>query len=229
MIRSRFVRSLVLAVFASVTLACGDNSLTAPSTNARPALVAPDSAQNSLLGGLVGGLIGVVVSVVKTVILVVEFVADASDIPIRSVAWSSSHRQVSYTVSKTITSDGGSLSIPQADFVIAFPRGAVSQPTTITITADPKFVAYKMSPHGIRFAKPVVVTQGLEETTVAGKPLSGRLFGAYITDETSDLSKLKRALEIEQSLTILVPGSTNQPNITTWTLNHFSRYMLASD
>jgi hypothetical protein len=86
-----------------------------------------------------------------------------------------------------------------------------------------------MSPAGIKFAKPVVVTQRLKKTAVYGQPLGTKLFGAYISDDLLDLSKLLHALEIELSTTIFASGSSTYPEITTWTVNHFSRYMLASD
>jgi hypothetical protein len=137
--------------------------------------------------------------------------------------------KVSHTVSGTITPWGGTLVIPESDFTITFPYGAVSQPTLITITSDPNYVAYKMQPAGIRFAKPVVVTQRLRNTAVYGQPLSSKLFGAYISDDLLDLGKILNALEIELSTTIFTPGTSSLPNIEVWTVNHFSRYMLASD
>jgi hypothetical protein len=82
-----------------------------------------------------------------------------------------------------------------------------------------------MEPHGIRFAKPVVVTQGLQQTAVYGQPLNTDLFGAYIADDFLDLSQVLHALEIELSTTIF---RSNVPETQVWIINHFSRYMLAS-
>jgi hypothetical protein len=111
--------------------------------------------------------------------------------------------------------------------------GAVSAPTLITITSDKNYAAYAMSPH-MTFAKPVVVTQRLRKTVVYGKPLTTKLFGAYVDQPKVDLlgnllGTVFNALEIELSATLYVPGSSTYPDITTWTVNHFSRYMLASD
>ncbi|HEY8852149.1 MAG TPA: hypothetical protein VIM36_08210 [Gemmatimonadaceae bacterium] len=160
---------------------------------------------------------------------VVGFVADATGLTVHPIAWNSSYAPVSYTVSGTITSWGGTLTIPESDFTITFPMGAVSQPTLITITSDPGYVAYKMQPAGITFAKPALVTQRLRKTAIYGQPLTTQLFGAYISDDTLDLSKLLHVLEIELSTTIFQSGSSSYPEIETWTVNHFSRYMLASD
>jgi ZU5 domain len=222
MIRSRLLRSPLLVLTAFVALSCSDYSPTepvAPST----AIAAPVQSQDALLGGLLGGLVG---GLLKTVVSVVGFVADATGITVHPIAWNSSYVHVSHTVSGTITQYGGTLSIPQSDFTVIFPQGAVSSPTLITITSDANYVAYKMQPTGTRFAKPLVATQGLQHTSVYGSPYSGKLFGAYISDDGLDLSKLLNALEIELSTTIYAPGSL--PSLTSWTINHFSRYMLAS-
>jgi hypothetical protein len=219
MIRSRFLRSASLVLSAFVALSCSESPL-APVATAKPVAVAANP-DNSLLGGLIGGLL-------QTVTSVVGFVGDATGLTVHPVAWNSSYDHVSHTVSGTITPWGGVLAIPQSDFTVVFPMGAVSQPTVITITSDPDYVAYKMQPTGIRFAKPLVATQLLRYTAVAGQPLNGKLFGAYISDDLLDLSKLLHALEIELSTTIFAPGSSNVPASETWLINHFSRYMLAS-
>jgi hypothetical protein len=220
MIRSRFLRSSVLALSAFVALSCSDTSPTAPSAPAS-GIVAASTPPNALLGGLLGGILNTLTSVVG-------FVADATSLTVHPVAWNSSYAKVSHTVSGTITPWGGTLTIPESDFTIAFPVGAVSQPTLITITSDPNYVAYKMSPAGIKFAKPALVTQRLRQTAVYGQPLTVKLFGAYISDDLLDLSQLLHVLEIELSATIFAPGSTTLPELETWTVNHFSRYMLAS-
>jgi hypothetical protein len=221
MIRSRFVRSSLLVLSAFVALSCSDNSPTAPAT-APVTAVRAGTTQDALLGGLLGG-------VIKALTSVVAFVADATGLTVHPVAWNSSYAKVSHTVSGTITPWGGTLAIPESDFTIVFPVGAVTQATVISITSDPNYVAYKMSPAGTKFAKPVIVTQRLRQTAVYGHPLTTvKLFGAYISNDLLDLSQLLHVLEIELSATIFAPGSSTLPEITTWTINHFSRYMLAS-
>ncbi|HEV2017840.1 MAG TPA: hypothetical protein VGQ98_05960 [Gemmatimonadaceae bacterium] len=218
MIRSRFVRSSLLVLSAFVALSCSDSPTAPP---APISAIRAGTTQDALLGGLLGGLLNTVTSVVA-------FVADATGLTVHPVAWNSNYAKVSYTVSGTITPWGGTLAIPESDFTIAFPVGAVSQPTVITITSDPSYVAYTMAPAGIQFAKPVVVIQRLRKTAVYGQPLTAKLFGAYISDDLLDLSQLLHVLEIELSATIYAPGSSTLPEIETWTVNHFSRYMLAS-
>ncbi len=221
MIRSRFIRSSVLVLGAFVALSCSDNSPTAPPIT-QVTTIRAGTTQDAVLGGLLDGLLNVVTSVVA-------FVGDATGITVHPIAWSSSYAKVSYNVSGTITPWGGTLAIPESDFTMTFPMGAVSQPTLITVTSDPSYVAYKMEPAGIKFATPVLVTQRLRKTTVYGQPLTSKLFGAYISDDLLDLSTLLHALEIELSATLYAPGSSSLPEITTWTVNHFSRYMLGSD
>ena len=214
MIRSRFVRSTLLVFTAVVALSCSDSP-----TSPKP--LAPTQAQDGLLSGLVGGLL-------QPLIKVVGFVADATGITVHPVAWGPNHERVSHSVSGVVTQWGGTLVIPETDFAITFPAGALSRSTLITITADPDYVAYKMEPTGIRFAKPVVVTQLLRDTQIYGRPLSGQLFGAYIADDLLDLGKVLNALEIETSITIFKPSQPSLPESSSWTVNHFSRYMLAS-
>jgi hypothetical protein len=219
MIRSRLLRSSVLVLSAFVALSCSDVSPTAPSAPVASAVRA-GTPQDALLGGLIGGLL-------KTVLSIVGFVPNAN-VTVKAVAWSPSYANESYSVSGTITSRGGTLTIPETDFTITFPMGAVSQPTLITITSDPTYVAYKMLPSPMTFAKPLVATQRLRHTVVYGQTLPSPLFGAYVDDSPGLLSGLFNALEIELSATLAAPGSSTLPELTTWTINHFSRYMLAS-
>lgn len=213
MIRSRFIRSFALVLSAAAGISCADSSPTGPSL--------PAAADDGLLSDIIAG-------VPEPVVQVVGFVPDATGRTVHPVPWSPGRPKVSYSVSGTISPQGGTLSLPEADFTIRFPSGAVSQPTKVTITSDPNFVAYTMEPHGIVFARPVVIIQRLRNTAVFGSPLTSQLFGAYLADNLSDLATVLAAREIELSITIFVPGSPTLPQATGWSINHFSRYMLAS-
>ena len=219
MIRSRFLRSSVLVLSAFVALSCSDVSPTAPAA-APVSAIRAGTPQDALLGGLIGGLLKIVLSIVAF--------DPHPDRNVQAVAWSPDYANHTYAVSGTISPHGGTLTIPKSDFTITFPRGAVSKPTVITITSDPIHVAYAMTPH-MAFAKPLVVTQRLRHTVVYGNALSSPLFGAYVDDAPVGLlGDLFKALEIELSATLSAPGNSTLPEITTWTVNHFSRYMLAS-
>jgi hypothetical protein len=218
MIRSRFVRSFTLVLATFVALSCSDYSPTAPVAKA------PTQAQD----GLLSGLIGIVTHLLGDVIKVIGFVTDPNGIDVRGVKWAPSHVKQAHSVSATIGYDGGILSIPSSDFSIIFPRGALSSPTQITITSDATgYVSYDMKPHGLRFAKPVVVTQSLRNTAVYGTDLALNSFCAYFPNDLLNLDGILKALEIETT-TIFSNPRSGQPEVQTWLLNHFSRYILAS-
>lgn len=140
--------------------------------------------------------------------------------------WWNSNLDHTVTVSQTIDSAGGTISLPETGLTVSFPAGALLSPLTITITADDKYVAYKMEPSGTTFLKDVTVTQQLNTTQVFGSPLKSEIFAAYIADDSISLSGKVPVLEIEPSTTILSPQSLPQAQV--WVIRHFSRYMLAS-
>jgi hypothetical protein len=213
MLRSRFVRSAAIIFTVVVAASCSDSSPTGP--------VAPAQTQNGLLSGVIGGLLQPVTKIVRAI-------TDATGITIHPVAWGDGHAKVANTVSGVITPWGGTLVMPESDFTITFPAGAVRQSTLVTITSDPNYVAYKMEPHGTTFARPVMITQRLKNTAVYGQPLSSQLFGAYIANDLLDIGSILNALEIVTSVTIFSPSSPDLPDTQVWFINHFSRYMLAS-
>ena len=218
MIRSRFLRSLLLVFTTAVALSCADY---APPTGPQ----APAQAQD----GLLSGLIGVVTNLLGDVIRVIGFQSDPNGIPVTAIQWSAGHLNETRSVSATIGYDGGTLAIPESDFTITFPRGALYQSTSITIISDNSgFVSYDMQPHGLRFARPVIVTQRLRNTAVYGTPLALNAACAYFAKDLLDLGGILSALEIETT-TIFSNPNTGQAEVETWQLNHFSRYMLASD
>jgi hypothetical protein len=219
MIRFKFVRStaLVLATFA--TISCTDYSPAGPS--------APATAQN----GLISGLLGIVTNLLGTVIRVIEPVVDPNGIPVYAVQWSGTHTNQVRATSGYIGYSGGTLTIPGSDFTITFPQGALTQTTYIKIVSDGSgYVSYDMQPHGLKFAKPVIVTQRLDNTKVYGTPSALNAFGAYFATDPLSLSGLLQALEITRTTIFSAPDSQNtwQPEVETWELRHFSRYMLAS-
>lgn len=123
--------------------------------------------------------------------------------------------------------EGGTLSIPGADFTIVFPRGALTSSTNITIVPNSDgYVGYEMLPHGLTFERPVIVTQGLEHVSHS----DGVLFCAYLpvgagvrADGRAD------AIEIETSTTGYAFESGRVKAVSqTWKLNHFSRYILGT-
>ena len=217
MIRSRFVRSFALVLSVSVALSCSDIA-----TPTGPQV--PATAQDGLLSGLLGTVTGLLGSVLKVIVGVV----DPNGIDVRAVQWAPTHVNQVRSVSGTIGFSGGTLSIPGSDFTITFPRGALSAPTTITIVSDGSgYVSYDMKPHGITFSTPVIVTQRLTNTAVYGTDQAWNSFGAYFPQDLLDLSGILKALETTTTTIFAAPSGT-KPEVETWQLKHFSRYMLAS-
>lgn len=152
---------------------------------------------------------------------------DATGLQLQALWWNQ-ELQNPVSVSKTIDAAGGTITIPQTGLTVSVPAGAVAAPITITITADVRYVAYRMDPAGTQFLKDVTVTQLLNSTTLAGKPLSATLYAAYIADDSVSLSGNVPAIEIEPSTTIFSVLSPLIPQAQVWIIRHFSRYMLAS-
>ncbi len=218
MIRSRFIRSVALTLSIAIALSCSsDVSPTAP-------MVAPTAAQDGLLSDLFGTVTGLLGSILKVIVGVI----DPNGIEVRAVRWAPSHVNEDRSVSGNIGKDGGTLSIPSSDFTITFPRGALSTTTKITIVSEANgYVTYDMYPHGLTFSTPVIVTQRLRHTAVYGTSDAWNVFGAYFPQAPPDLSGVIKAVETTTT-TIFAGPSSGQPEFETWSLRHFSRYMLAS-
>lgn len=200
MIRSTFARSLSVLLAAAVLSSCTDSAFRSPTDPADAA--ATTVAESSLKGHR------------------------SSNLEL-SALWWAKNLKVGTQVSKTIDASGGTISMPGTGLTIVFPQGAVSAPIKITVTADDKYVAYKMEPSGTKFLKDVTVTQVLEFTKLGDSPLRSQIFAAYIADDKLKLSGKVPVLEIEPSTTVLSPR-TGLPEAQIWVIRHFSRYMLAS-
>jgi hypothetical protein len=151
---------------------------------------------------------------------------DAAGLKLKAAWWDKDLEQV-VRVRKTIGPLGGEISIPETGLKMSFPAGAVAAPITITVTADEKYVAYKMEPAGTQFLKNVTVTQSLAQTEFGDEPLRDPLFAAYIDDKVQ-LSGWVPVLELAPSQTIFSPTNPLIPIAHVWFIRHFSRYMLAS-
>lgn len=222
MIRSRFARTFSLVLATAVALSCSDYSPTAPT--------APIAAPTQAADGLIGDLLGVVTNLLGSVLRVIGFQSDPNGIPVTAIMWAPTHDNQTRSASGSIGYNGGTLAIPGSDFTITFPRGALYETTWITITSDASgYVSYDMKPHGLKFAKPVIVTQRLNNTAVYNTPAALNAACAYFSTDLLDLGGILKALEIETTTIFSAPnGGSLVPEIETWQLNHFSRYMLAS-
>ena len=152
---------------------------------------------------------------------------DPSGLSLQAIWWDNQLRG-EVSVTRTIGAEGGTISIPQTGLTMVFPAGAVRKPTKIKITADSRYVAYKMEPTGTQFLKDVTVTQLLRPTQLFGHPLQNELYAAYIADDGISLSGKIPVIEIEPSRTIFSLLQPLLPEAQVWIIRHFSRYMLAS-
>lgn len=203
-----FSRKLVrfLAVLSGVVILASCSDPAAPHTPANGA--ASDNSGPGNLGSAFGPVTGGI------------------GLDLHAVWWKREQENL-VQVSKTIGPDGGVISISQTGLTMEFPAGALKSPLLITVTADKKYVAYRMEPSGTQFLKDVTVTQSLRSTTLFGEPLRSQLYAAYIADDNINLSGKVPVLEIEPSKTIFSPLS-GLPDAQVWVIRHFSRYMLAS-
>jgi hypothetical protein len=197
------VFALLLGVFA--TTACADNIATDP--------LAPSVAAEAAVKGSLPD--------------VAAAAKDAADLKLHALWWKKNQKN-EVRVSQSIGVEGGTITVAQTGLTLSFPRGAVSAPIRITITADRKYVAYKMEPSGTQFLKDVTATQQLNTTSIYGMPLRSQIFAAYIGDDRTKLSGSIPVIEIEPSYTIFSPTSPLLPIAHVWIIRHFSRYMLAS-
>jgi hypothetical protein len=186
-----------LAAVVSVMAACSGEPSTAPAVqNSESTVKAPEASSSSLLGlNLNLNLVG---NVLRTQ-------------PLPS----------NITVTKTIGSAGGTLSIPAAGVTVTIPSGALSSNTVITMTARAGYVvAYDFAPHGITFAKPLTFTQKLQGTNVSLLNVLLLHLGYY-----SDPSLLGTVTSLVSEL---IGGTTN---LLTWQfsapIKHFSGYVMA--
>jgi hypothetical protein len=205
MLGTRALRSIALASSAFFALSCGDPSqVNAPLSTVKliPAATRVTASFASLTSGTKA----------------------------RAVRWGASHSAVKQSVSAVVGTDGATLVLPDADFSLTIPAGALDGPTTITVTASAgPFVAYEMQPHGLRFLKPAIAVQGLRTTASYSTEIGNSVRAGYLPEGSDDIdsSDLAAPVEVEASTTILF-GAKPVAESLEWTLNHFSRYILIS-
>jgi hypothetical protein len=198
-----------LGLFRAVTVVFGALIISSCSESRLPDPTAPVEAVSD--HGSDGGLLNTATSGVR----------------LKALWWEKRYDRA-VSVSKTIDASGGTISIAQTGLTVSFPKGALTSPLKITITADRDYVAYKFDPAGTTFLKDVTVTQQLANTTVFGEPLRSQLYAAYIADDNVKLSGSVPVLEIEPSTTLFSTLNPLLPVAQVWIIRHFSRYMLAS-
>lgn len=202
--RVRQYLALVLSVVAG--FACGDYSRTTSPPLVIPKLLPPTLVVRSSYSLVPTGLMA------------------------QAVEWGSAHQQVDDSVSAVVGPDGGTLSLPSADFTMTIPAGALMEPTTITIVASAgRYVVYDMLPHGLQFLQPVTAVQGLSTTASYGTPDGNAVRSAYLSEGHEQIASDGFASPAAlQAATTYFYGAAPVATTQEWTLNHFSRYILVS-
>jgi hypothetical protein len=132
------------------------------------------------------------------------------------------------SVSALIGPEGGSIKINEAGGKIDIPAGALSAPTTITMTAlAGANVAYEFQPHGITFAQPVKLQQDLRTTWASVYPqLLGLAHGAYYDNslDSDYVDPGKLFVRVKEHQLGYVESNATQLKFY---LGHFSGYLVA--
>ena len=227
MFRSSIVRSVIIG-FGVALIATGctpenvsgpQASLTSPNATVNATASTP-GASASLLGSVTGALVQTVDQTVSSLLYPVVQRQTPLAKPI--------------TVTQTIGTAGGSISIPAAGFTIKFARGAVLQSTRITVTADSgKAISYEFGPHGMQFYAPVTITQDMSLTTLVDDPSAASgIQGGYTANGLLDIVNglLAHVAELLKATTTIVIGSDGQAHLGTssFIIKHFSGYILIS-
>jgi len=195
------LRYLTTALAVFVAGACVDNaSLTAPSDDSAPVAI-PPSFDETPVQTLSGGIVVKRTSVINTDIVVTQ----------------------------TITADGGWIAIPDAGLYLYFPRGAVSEPLTVTATAHKgNKVVYSFEPHGTHFNTPVYMAQLLRYTelnTPRNRKTQVPWYG-YMPDGLADVNEDGTA-QFAEVFNAEYYGKGNE-TYALGSTTHFSGYALAS-
>jgi hypothetical protein len=118
--------------------------------------------------------------------------------------------------------------------MIYFPEGALATQTAITIVSkESPWISYDMLPHGLVFAKPVYVMQGLGNTAVYGTPAMCSVYGVYLASGNDTINTDDTATAAEKLLSFTYSkffswDGFSSTTTSIWLINHFSRYILAS-
>ena len=206
--RSRKTTRLAVLAAATFATACGDATSTAPSVRSASA----DARQND---GSSGSGKSTITSAASTCVQALQRL-----IPLRSA--------VTYT--KVISSNGGKILVPEADFELEVPSGAFDgNAITFTVTAYAgSTIAYDFQPHGIVFRKPLKATQRLDHTNWGSQKLPNGYFpsltGAYFSDTAKFNLITGWGIVDEFESTQLSDGGRT----VIWDIPHFSGYIVAS-
>lgn len=133
------------------------------------------------------------------------------------------------SVTAVIGASGGSINLLKAGGKIDIPAGALSAPTTITMTAKAGYnVAYEFEPHGLTFAEPIKIQQTIKGTWAEKYPtLLKGMHGSYYGQASLDsawVDPLKLFAKIQENQIGYFDSNVSQIKFY---VNHFSGYMVS--
>jgi len=129
--------------------------------------------------------------------------------------------------SAVIDPAGGVLELPEAGLRVVFPVGAVASPVWVSVQAPAgRNVAYRFSPHGMVFLKPVRVEQSLVGTEAEGNAaLQLLLRGGYFPLRLDHAARLDWLPVTEVYPVFYLDEARTR---AAFYILHFSGYMMAS-
>lgn len=130
------------------------------------------------------------------------------------------------SVTRSIGSNGGYLWLEEAGIALVVPPNALDRPVAITVIARKgDQLLYEFLPHGLEFARPVLVMQDIRETSAWPLSADAPIVAGYLARGADDVdaSGIARFAERFQLSTDFVGA----PFVAFHT-NHFSGYALAS-
>ena len=130
------------------------------------------------------------------------------------------------TASAVIGPKGGELRLQSAGLRLIVPRGAVSAPTTFSVTAlAGSVVAYEFEPHGAKFAVPLTIQQTIFNNGPDSADPNTYKFEAGHFLSRSDLDNTAELGVVNELLPTRVEKGKGK---ITFSVTHFSGYLLAS-
>jgi hypothetical protein len=147
---------------------------------------------------------------------------------VRTPSWASGLRWVTplaapVAASATIGAEGGRVALASTGLTLTVPAGAVSAPTRFEVAAIPgALVAYDFRPHGVAFAKPVVLEQRLRGT--APIPSGAALEGGSFADPTQ-LDLVAGVAQVDEYAPAAVAADGRVARVA---VRHFSGWLLTT-
>jgi hypothetical protein len=124
-------------------------------------------------------------------------------------------------VTQVVGRAGGTIVLPRAGLTLEIPADALRKNTAITVTAPAgDLVGYQFGPHGLRFRKPVIATQQLDDSQMKLLAESRYPVAAYFE------GRLEPRVEAEELIYLNVWGPLN---VACFDIDHFSGYVIATD